>query len=104
MFNADQPITSSAQDILGRKSFAYALADTILSYQDRNSIVIGLFGEWGSGKTSIINLSLERIEEIANKKNDKPIVLKFNPWNFSEQNQLISQFFKLLSHFNYLKL
>lgn len=97
MFNADQPITSSAQDILGRKSFAYALADTILSYQDRNSIVIGLFGEWGSGKTSLINLSLERIEELADTRNDKPIVIKFNPWNFSEQNQLISQFFKLLS-------
>ena len=97
MFNADQPITSSAEDILGRKSFAYALADTILSYHDRNSIVIGLFGEWGSGKTSLINLCLERIGELAKRQNNKPIIIKFNPWNFSEQNQLIFQFFKLLS-------
>ncbi|PNR88809.1 hypothetical protein X925_05210 [Petrotoga sp. 9T1HF07.CasAA.8.2] len=49
MFKPDQPIESSKDDILGRASFAQALSDAILSYKEKDSIVIGLFGAWGSG-------------------------------------------------------
>jgi len=99
MFKPDQPIESSKDDILGRASFAQALGDAILSYEGKDSIVIGLFGAWGSGKTSIINMALEHIELISKDKSDdeKPIVVRFNPWNYSDQNQLITQFFRQLS-------
>ncbi|HPG41258.1 MAG TPA: P-loop NTPase fold protein [bacterium] len=97
MFNADQPILTSKDDILGRKNFAYNLADTITSYKDKNNIVIGLYGEWGSGKTSLLNLITERINLKTKNSKHKPIIIKFNPWNFSEQNQLITQFFYILS-------
>lgn len=99
MFKPDQPIQSSKDDILGRKSFAQSLANAILNYKEKDSIVIGLFGAWGSGKTSIINLVLEHIDSVYKQKTNenKPIIVKFNPWNFSDQNQLISQFFKQLS-------
>lgn len=99
MFKPDQPIESSKDDILGRASFAQALGEAILSYKEKDSIVIGLFGAWGSGKTSIINMALEHIELISKDKNDdeKPIVVRFNPWNYSDQNQLITQFFRELS-------
>ena len=59
MFKPDQPIQSSKDDILGRSSFAKSLGDAVLSYTEKESIVVGLFGEWGSGKTSIINMMLE---------------------------------------------
>ena len=99
MFKTDQPIKSSKDDILGRASFAQALGEAILSYKETDSIVIGLFGAWGSGKTSIINMALEHIELISKDKSDdeKPIVVRFNPWNYSDQNQLITQFFRQLS-------
>jgi predicted KAP-like P-loop ATPase len=99
MFKPDQPIESSKDDILGRASFAQALGDAILSYKEKDSIVIGLFGAWGSGKTSIINMALEHIELISKDKSDdeKPIIVRFNPWNYSDQNQLITQFFRELS-------
>ncbi|MBI3616880.1 MAG: AAA family ATPase [Candidatus Omnitrophica bacterium] len=99
MFRPDQPIQSKNEDLLGRQAFSIALADAICSYQDKNSIVVGLYGAWGSGKTSIINMSLERIEAISKDKlkKERPVVIKFNPWNYSDQNQLISQFFKQLS-------
>lgn len=99
MFKPDQPIESSKDDILGRASFAQALGEAILSYKEKDSIVIGLFGAWGSGKTSIINMALEHIELISKDKSDdeKPIIVRFNPWNYSDQNQLITQFFRLLS-------
>jgi predicted KAP-like P-loop ATPase len=49
----------------------------------------------GSGKTSIINMTLEGIETAS--QDNKPLLMKFNPWLFSDQNQLIHQFFKELS-------
>ena len=99
MFKSDQPITSHKEDILNRHSFSQSLGKAILSYKDKNSVVIGLFGAWGSGKTSIVNMSLEYVAHASNSlpMGERPIVLRFNPWNFSDQNQLISQFFKQLS-------
>ena len=99
MFKPDQPIESSKDDILGRASFAQALGDAILSYEGKDSIVIGLFGAWGSGKTSITNMALEHIKSNPKLNSDyeKPIIVRFNPWNYSDQNQLITQFFKVLS-------
>ena len=95
MFRADQPINTYKEDLLGRHSFAKALAKAILSYKQNDSISVGLFGEWGSGKTSIINMTLEEIKSISTK--NKSLIIKFNPWNFSDQNQLIQQFFNELS-------
>ena len=100
MFKPDQPIKSYKEDILGRRPFAQSLGNAILSYKEKGSIVIGLFGVWGSGKTSIINMALEHIDDLVskNKTDDKkPIVIRFNPWNFSDQNQLVTQFFRQLS-------
>ncbi|MFC2062178.1 P-loop NTPase fold protein, partial [Elusimicrobiota bacterium] len=98
MFKPDDPITSYKEDILGRSSFSKKFGEAITSYKDTKSIVIGLFGKWGSGKTSIINMALEQIDEIyTDNVKEKPVIFSFNPWNFSNQNQLISQFFKQLS-------
>jgi predicted KAP-like P-loop ATPase len=99
MFKPDQPIKSHKDDKLDRFSFAQSLGNAILNYKEKDSIVIGLFGAWGSGKTSIINMALEHIDLFSKNKNDdeKPIVIKFNPWNYSDQNQLVTQFFKQLS-------
>lgn len=99
MFKADQPITKCSEDKLGRASFAESLARAILSYKSTECIVLGLFGSWGTGKTSLINMCLECINKavVSYPKNEKPIVIKFNPWNYSGQQQLIVQFFNHLS-------
>jgi len=99
MFSSDQPIKSYKEDMLGRSEFARSLGNAIFNYKNRDSIVIGLIGAWGSGKTSLINMCLEYIEAESLNIDDekKPIIVKFNPWNFSDQNQLVSQFFKQLS-------
>ena len=95
MFISDLPITSKKQDKLGRVSFAEQVARAILQYEDKESVVLGLYGSWGSGKTSIINMVVESLED--SEPQAKPIICRFNPWNYSDQNQLISQFFKQLS-------
>lgn len=95
MFNSDLPIKSKEQDVLNRAKFAESLSEAILDYPDEESLVLGLYGPWGYGKTSVINMAIESINNGENK--DKPIILNFNPWNYSDQNQLIAQFFRELS-------
>jgi len=99
MFRPDQPIDSVKDDLLSRSSFAASLADAIQAYTKKNSIVTALYGEWGSGKSSVINMALERLAHTSEQlpKEQKAIVIRFNPWNYSDQNQLLMQFFRELS-------
>lgn len=93
MLNPDLPITKSTEDKLNRASFAKSLAKAILQYTFSTSFTIGLYGEWGSGKTSLINMVLESVEDI----NENAIILRFNPWLCSDPKQLITQFFKQMA-------
>jgi len=99
VFDADRPIIKSEQDRLGRSVFAKYLARCILDHKNPDSFVIGLYGGWGTGKTSIINLTLEELHLAASNMLDeeKPVILNFSPWSYSGQNQLIYSFFRRLS-------
>jgi len=93
MISPDLPITQKTDDTLNRSSFAQSLAQVMLQYSFSASFTIGLYGEWGSGKTSLLNMVLETIESV----DDNAIVLRFNPWLCSDPKQLITQFFKQLA-------
>lgn len=99
MFDADRPITSSKQDKLNRSLFSKYLARCMLDHKDPNSLVVGLYGGWGTGKTSIINMVVEELKFAASNMFDdeKPIILNFSPWSYSGQDQLIYNFFRRLS-------
>lgn len=83
---SDGPILSSSQDRFHRMTYAHQLAGFLSSNIGSESLVMAIQGPWGSGKTSILNLIAEEIDE-------KAIVLRFNPWLFSGTEQLVSQFF-----------
>ena len=76
-------------DTLNRSNFAENLSLNIQNYFNRsnNCLTIGLMGEWGSGKTSILNMTEDYL------KDSKIIIIKFNPWLYSSYNQLVQQFF-----------
>jgi predicted KAP-like P-loop ATPase len=99
VFKPDQPIESARDDLLGRASFAKSLAEAILSYNHTTSVVTALYGKWGSGKSSIVNMVIEHVQALSAglPSNERPIVIPFNPWCYSDQNQLIAQFFRELS-------
>ena len=52
--------------------------------------MVGVFGPWGSGKTSFLNLAKAEWNE------DVPVI-DFNPWLFSGTEQLVGRFFDELS-------
>jgi len=99
MYLEDVPIHTPDQDRLGRSIFAKGLAESILSWRGEESIVIGIHGVWGSGKTSILNLIEYFLKESAKGmiEEERPVILRFNPWNFADQAQLMSMFFHQLA-------
>lgn len=99
MFDADRPITSMAQDRLNRAEFSRYLARCLLDHNDPESLVVGLYGGWGVGKTSIINMAIEELTFASSNLPDeeKPILLNFSPWSYSGQQPLVYSFFRRLS-------
>ena len=88
---ADNPIQSSQEDTLGRITPAQTFASQILSIDSSKGVVVAVFGPWGSGKTSFVNLAREKLEESG------VTILDFNPWMFSGADQLVESFFIELS-------
>jgi len=99
MFYSDRPINSNKEDQLGRSNFAKLLAKAIYNLNNKDTFTIALSGKWGSGKTSLVNMMLKELEENQKDINDnnKIIIIRFEPWNFYDANQLLSQFFIRLS-------
>ena len=91
MFIYDKPIETEKDDFLSRKGFSQHLGKSLLNWKEKESLVIAIYGEWGSGKSSVINLANEFIGK-TNEEN-KPTIIEFNPWRFSEQDNLREHFF-----------
>ena len=97
MYYSDKPICNFKEDILGRVGFSKNLAETIYNYYNEDGLVIGIFGKWGTGKTSILNMVLKGIEIKENDEN-KPIIIRFTPWSYPSEDSLISAFLKSFSY------
>jgi KAP family P-loop domain len=91
-YSSDQPITGRREDRFDRWPFAQRIAETIARRRETSSLVIGIYGPWGDGKTSVL-----RLMEEALKDNDSAIVMHFNAWLFESESHLIVSFFRSLS-------
>jgi len=90
-FSADRPISVASEDLLDRTRFTESLANSIKGWREKDSLVVGLHGPWGCGKTSLKNLVLDALD--ANSK-FAPDVIEFNPWQWSSQSQIAEGFFR----------
>ena len=61
--NSDQPKTKKEQDALGFADSAETVAKSIFNSNFPDGFVIGIDGDWGSGKTSFINFICQSLEE-----------------------------------------
>ena len=95
MIFEDNPIFTHDDDKFNRTPYVSRLANIINEWDGNNSLVIGLNGKWGSGKTSIINLLKEHLEN--QKTKEKPTIFFFNPWIFSDIEKLSFHFFNEIS-------
>lgn len=90
-FSADRPISGRSEDRLDRTAYAEQLALAICSWKGTDSLVLGLYGPWGCGKTSLKNMVRDALTE--QPANIRPDVVDFNPWSFAGQDQLAETFF-----------
>jgi hypothetical protein len=74
------------EDPFGRLAFAQQLADYLVLQPGQDSLVLGLEGEWGSGKSWVI----ERVKQRLAQQN--VITITFNPWLIGSENELIGAF------------
>ncbi len=91
-YSSDQPISSKAEDRFNRWPFAERTAKTLAACRDPSSLVIGIYGVWGDGKTSTLRLMQEALKEHANI-----VCVGFNPWHFASEDQLLRGFFATLA-------
>jgi len=115
---ADHPISHPKDDAFGLSSFADALATSLLKMSPADGLVISVEGPWGSGKSSAIALTTrtiklrvliglgegqDELEKLTNDELDEKWeekakarnthIVRFNPWNFSGQENLVRAFF-----------
>ncbi len=95
---SDNAINNRRDDLLKRAPFVERLTDEILNHkiEGDKSFTVGIYGSWGSGKTSILNMVANDIIE-KTERNNQPIIIRFNPWNYTNTNQLLEQFFQTIS-------
>ncbi|WP_338812690.1 P-loop NTPase fold protein [Bernardetia sp. Wsw4-3y2] len=93
----DSALTDVNDDKLGRKEFAVQIANGLVKSFANNheSIVIGINGEWGSGKSTLVNFVIQEIDNLTKDDGeDKPVIIRFNPWMFSGQKELQTIFLR----------
>ncbi|EHU5130144.1 KAP family P-loop NTPase fold protein [Vibrio parahaemolyticus] len=89
-YHNDQPIQGGPNDpdLLNRLDFANHLANVLLLNHDDDCLTVSLEGEWGYGKTSVINL----VKGALNEKEAAPIIIEYNPWLAGKPESLIQDF------------
>ena len=97
--SGDRPKEHLADDRLGYANFARSLARSIAGLAPTEGIVLAVNGAWGSGKTTAVNMIVEALADLqkAAPSGREIVPIRFNPWWFSEQEDLIKAFFAELS-------
>ncbi|MDR2754688.1 MAG: KAP family NTPase [Planctomycetaceae bacterium] len=79
-FCVDVPIEGPQDDLLDRAEFAKYFADSILNMNNEESFVFGICGEWGSGKSSLLNMiennMITYLNDESNKENYEDIPME----------------------------
>lgn len=76
VFDGDQPVKSAVDDLFLRQDFAKSIT-RVINEKGSDSLTVGLYGEWGSGKSSLFQM----IKEFGP---DHAIFFEFKPWYFGQ--------------------
>jgi len=92
-------IKNIEDDALNYLPFAEKIQNIIRGYSNNSEpLTIGIYGKWGTGKSSLLNLIENQIEIFYKKKEDKPYIkFHYNPWLYQTKEEMLFDFFDTLS-------
>jgi predicted KAP-like P-loop ATPase len=80
------PMEKLEHDYLNRWPFAREIFGIVTTGPKDWSVRIGIYGQWGSGKTSVLTF-IDRMAAASDQ-----IVVHFNPWQFASTDELWRSF------------
>jgi hypothetical protein len=80
--------TDPSNDSLGRIKFCRKLTNILAKGRSRGSVVVALYGDWGSGKSTVKNFTSYFLKEEHGID-----VIDFEPWQWSGRNEILRAFF-----------
>ena len=89
--SSDRPLSDRKQDRLNRAAFADRIAEILCGLRKGDGLVIGIYGPWGAGKTTVLNLIRANLV-----KNDGIVLRDFNPWRLTDETEILRGFFSML--------
>jgi predicted KAP-like P-loop ATPase len=87
----DEPIRSDAEDLLDRKGFARAISDLIVDAQKGETLRIGVYGAWGEGKTSVLELVQAQLEAAGH------VTVFLYAWSYRSTNELLEDLLRKIA-------
>ena len=91
-FSDDRPLTKREEDRLNRAGFADRIATVLTTLPEGSGIVVGIYGPWGDGKTTVLNLLRANLA-----RNNAIVVRDFNPWRLADDDSMFRGFFSILA-------
>ncbi|MFM0114997.1 KAP family P-loop NTPase fold protein [Paraburkholderia nemoris] len=93
---SDAPQSHPASDDFGYAPFSKAIAIAANTTPSPKGLVMAIDGPWGAGKTTLLNFVRHYLadgdESDTSPDGVRPVVVDFNPWWFSDKEQLALQF------------
>jgi predicted KAP-like P-loop ATPase len=96
VISADRPIDDPAADRFDFAPYAESVARPLLAAMGPSSLVIGIEGPWGYGKTSLLNLVRCAVDAATGDQPEakRPVFIRCNPWSIAGAQDLTAAFFR----------
>ncbi len=83
----DDQAAGRAADKLGFERYLKAIDEKVFRREETAPFVVGVYGRWGSGKSSLLAMLKERLEEP--ELRDGWDVVEFSPWLYRQERSLL---------------
>lgn len=102
-YHSNDAIKTKEQDIYIFLPYALNIQEAIWNTAEYvEPIIYGIYGKWGEGKTSFLNLIFKGLEIPKTVSKKKILKYKFNPWRYNSEDKLLTEFFdglvKVIKH------
>lgn len=84
---SDGAISTESQDLLDRGRAVAALEGLLRRAPLEGSLVVGIYGGWGTGKTSVMRMLERKLEQAPGDASHQRITLWFDAWKYARQEQ-----------------